>query len=154
MVKDNKFLHMTVGLPRSGKSTWARKQGMPMVNPDSIRLAMHGKTFYKKLEDLVWYHAGLAVESLFLAGHQDVILDATNLLRHKRDEWYGPWKRIFYVFNTSVEECIKRAIANNQQDLVSVISKMAAYNEPVSCPGETDGSVFYFNEHGYEIKKG
>ena len=35
-------LIVMVGLPRSGKTTWARKQGYPIVNPDSIRLAFHG----------------------------------------------------------------------------------------------------------------
>src|SRR5690554_6874569 len=32
------ILICTVGLPRSGKTTWARKQSYPIVNPDSIRL--------------------------------------------------------------------------------------------------------------------
>ncbi len=30
-------LILTVGLPRSGKTTWALEQGWPIVNPDSIR---------------------------------------------------------------------------------------------------------------------
>jgi len=37
-----KILILTVGLPRSGKSTWAAKKGFPIVSPDAIRLAMHG----------------------------------------------------------------------------------------------------------------
>jgi predicted kinase len=33
-------LILTVGLPRSGKTTWAKQQGVPMVNRDAIRLAL------------------------------------------------------------------------------------------------------------------
>ena len=33
-----KKLIMTIGLPRSGKSTWARTQACPIVNQDSIKL--------------------------------------------------------------------------------------------------------------------
>ena len=34
MIKGN--LLATVGLPRSGKSTWAKEQGFPIVSPDAI----------------------------------------------------------------------------------------------------------------------
>ena len=45
-----KEIIVTVGLPRSGKTTWAREQGYPIVNPDSIRLSLHGKRFELLLE--------------------------------------------------------------------------------------------------------
>lgn len=43
-----KKLILTIGLPRSGKSTWAKQQGCPVVNPDSIRLALHGKAYIQE----------------------------------------------------------------------------------------------------------
>ena len=75
----NKTLILTVGLPRSGKSTWAMQQGYPVVNPDSIRLALHGHRFREESEEHVWAIAKTMVNSLFIAGHDKVIVDATNI---------------------------------------------------------------------------
>src|SRR5258706_417694 len=55
----NVVLHNTlivmVGLPWSGKSTWAREQGnWPIVCPDEIRFALHGQRFIAEAEPWVW----------------------------------------------------------------------------------------------------
>ena len=41
---------------RSGKTTWARQQGVPIVNPDAIRPALHGQRFEPRAESVVWAH--------------------------------------------------------------------------------------------------
>ena len=41
---------------RSGKTTWARQQGVPIVNRDAIRLALHGQRFEPRAESVVWAH--------------------------------------------------------------------------------------------------
>ena len=71
-----KVLILTVGLPRSGKSTWAKKQGYPIINPDSIRLALHGEHFIEDAEPMVWTIAMYMTKALFLAGHNKIIIDA------------------------------------------------------------------------------
>jgi len=72
-----KKLIMTVGLPRSGKSTWARKQGHPI--------------------------AKYMVQSLFLAGHDTVILDATNTTAQRREEWDSTdWNVEYKLFETDM----------------------------------------------------
>ena len=122
-----KTLIMTVGLPRSGKSTYARKQGIPIVNPDSIRLALYGSggKFIDDAEPMIWCMAKYFVKALFLAGHDEVILDATNLTKKGRDFWDDPnWIRKFIRFDASKEECIKRAILDNRRDLLLIIVKM------------------------------
>lgn len=120
-----KILTLTVGLPRSGKSSWARKQGIPIVNPDSIRLALYGERFIEEAEPMVWCMAKYFVKALFLAGHDEVILDATNLTKKGRDFWDAPdWIRKFIRFDASKEECIKRAILDNRRDLLLIIVKM------------------------------
>ncbi len=125
------ILYMTIGLPRSGKSTWAKLQQVPTVNPDAIRLSVHGKPFDLKHEDLVWWTARIMVESLFKAGHRHVILDATNITRSRRDRWYtAEWERVFVSFGTSPEMCKKRAIASDMPYLVDVIEKMSGQYEP------------------------
>jgi predicted kinase len=64
----SKKLILTMGLPRSGKSTWAKQQSVPIVSPDAIRLAMTGQRWVGELEDMVWVVAKYMVRSLFLAG--------------------------------------------------------------------------------------
>jgi predicted kinase len=125
------LLVMTVGLPRSGKSTWARTRGYPVVCPDAIRLALHGTAFISDSEPMVWTLARYMVKSLFLAGHTIVILDAVNSTRKRRDEWKSPsWKRRYQVMKTSKEECLRRA--ENFPDLIPIIERMAAQFEPVT----------------------
>lgn len=115
-----------IGLPRSGKSTWARLSGYPIVNPDSIRLAIHGQAFFAPAEGLVWAIAHLMVAALFKAGHEVVVLDATNVTERRRNEWMKDADIIeFKVFMTPPEECIRRASDGGREDLIPVIQRMA-----------------------------
>jgi len=119
-----KVLKMTVGLPRSGKSTWAKQQNTPIVNPDSIRLALHGQRFLPEAEAMVWVMAKYMVKALFLAGHDTVILDATNITKSRRDEWKSKeWARQFIEIATSPEECLERAV--DDFDIQPIIKKMS-----------------------------
>lgn len=121
----NKLI-VLVGLPRSGKSTWAKASGFPMVNPDSIRLAMHGQAFYPPAEPLVWGIAHMMVDSLFMAGHETVVIDATNTTKKRRDEWVLPGVATeLKIFETTPKVCIERARAGNRLDLIPVIERMA-----------------------------
>lgn len=122
-----KNLILLVGLPRSGKSTWARKSGYPIVNPDSIRLALHGERFIKSFEPEVWTLTRRMVESLFIAGHDTVILDATNISRENRAEWgfTSKWCAHIHWIKTDKEECIKRAKKGDREDLIPIIERMA-----------------------------
>ncbi len=130
---DSKILICTMGLPRSGKTTWARSREWPIVNPDSIRLAIHGQRFLATAEPFVWATAHAMVRALFLAGHHTVILDATNLTKKRRAEWFdeSSWVTFFKVFDTPTEECIRRALATNDHEIVEVIERMAAQAEPL-----------------------
>ena len=133
--KDNqlidRLLTLTVGLPKSGKSTWAREQGVPIVNPDAIRLALHGNRFIGKAEPFVWAIAHVMVHALFLAGHKHVILDATNTTRKRRDEWKSDhWRRAVQIFGASLPTCVYRARAHGDEEIVPVIHRMAEQYEP------------------------
>jgi predicted kinase len=131
-----KTLVLTVGLPRSGKSSWAFGGSVdsPVVNPDAIRLAIHGHAFLPDAEPIVWTIAKYMVKALFLSGHNIVILDATNTTRKRRDEWKSNmWIRRYRMFNTPKEECIRRCMSpdNNRPDLIPIIERMAENFEPV-----------------------
>lgn len=124
---------MMVGLPRSGKTTRARQMGYPIVNPDSIRLAMHGQRFAALAEPMVWAVAKIMVRALFLAGHDMVTLDATNTTRKRRDEWKSSeWARTFDVVSASAEVCRERAMEANDTEILPVIDRMAAAWEPIA----------------------
>jgi predicted kinase len=125
----DKILHVTVGLPRSGKSTWAKKQGHPIVCPDAIRYALHGGEYNKAAERMVWTMAEYFITSLFAAGHDDVILDATNIDDRSRGRWVqhgarNNYEPSFVYIDTPVETCIARATEKGQSDLVPVIWMM------------------------------
>lgn len=121
-------LILTVGLPRSGKTTWAQSTEHPIVSPDAIRFALHGKPFIKQAEPWVWQIARTMVEALFLAGHKSVILDACNLHKQYREEWVSEnWTLDLVRFYTDRAECMKRARENDRGDLIPVIEKMLEY---------------------------
>lgn len=123
----------TMGLPRSGKSTWARafskKHGLPIVEPDAIRLALHGHKFIASAEPLVWATAQLMVASLFGAGHDVVLLDSTNVTRKRRDEWQKRFKTYWVPFLTDIATCEQRAAQIGDRDLLVVIRVMASTQE-------------------------
>ncbi len=131
-------LILTVGLPQSGKSTWARMQECPIVNPDSIRLALHGKPFIPESEPFVWAIAKCMVKALFLAGHATVVLDATNTTRKRRDEWKSSkWTREYFEFERDPVLCKTRAEvtcmdAEHLAGLIAAIDRMNAQYEPVA----------------------
>ena len=121
-----KKLFLTIGLPRSGKSSWSMKQGVPVVNPDAIRLVIHGQAFVREAEPMVWTIAKYMVKALFTAGHDNVIVDATNITRKRRDEWNGrEWGVECVNFTTPSALCLERAITSGRDDLVPVIKRMA-----------------------------
>lgn len=123
-------LVLTVGLPRSGKSTWALTKGYPIVCPDAIRMAMHGSAFNPETERMVWAIAHYMVKALFYSGHHIVILDATNTTRERRAEWKSlRWKRRYMLFQVSKEECLARAA--DRPDLWPIIERMATQFEKI-----------------------
>ncbi|HDZ36844.1 MAG TPA: hypothetical protein ENH62_00895 [Marinobacter sp.] len=132
----------TVGLPRSGKSTFAQAHGGPIVCPDAIRLALHGQRFAPEAEPHVWAIAKTMVRALFHAGHKVVILDATNNTRKRRDAWIdGQWTTIWKVIEADVDTCVIRAYRSDRQDIIPIIEKMAAEHEPLQDDEVAWGSI-------------
>jgi len=144
------MLIVLVGLPRSGKTTWARQQTeSPIVSPDAIRLALHGHAFIPSAEPFVWATAGLMVTSLFKAGHEEVIIDACNTTRKRRDVWsrfskdsegsiggflyrqIGEFNKKRQPTSANLDLCLKRAKDGDRDDLIPVIERMYQNFEPI-----------------------
>lgn len=118
-----------MGLPRSGKTTAARKLskilGAPIVNRDSIRLALHGQRYQKLAEPMVKAIALVMVRALFEAGHRVVIVDETNIRRSTRDFWCDEaWVTEILSVPTLPRVCLRRAKAVNDKAIQSVIKSM------------------------------
>jgi predicted kinase len=125
-MKESTYLILTVGLPRSGKSTWALAQGCPVVDTDAVRLAIHGTPWLASAEPLVWGIAKTMVVSLFKAGHPKVILSATSVTAARRREWDRMADKVeWQVFHTMPDECKRRALLTGQDYLIPVIERMA-----------------------------
>ena len=130
---DENQLILTVGLPYSGKTTWAAKQGCPIVSPDQIRLALHGRRYEQRAEEMVWTIARVMVRALFGAGHRRVIVDATHNSEKRRKPWASDdWFLRYQVFEATREECIARAKAVGDNEILPVIERMADQHEPVT----------------------
>ena len=132
----NKLI-MMMGLPRSGKSTWAKAQGFPIVSPDAIRLALTGQRWWSPIEHQVHATARTMVRALFLAGNDTVILDdaRTSLTKESREKWRAsddvPWKRYVQIIDERKGLCTSRAITAGQLDVIDVIEEMWQYRESV-----------------------
>lgn len=142
MTPNTAQLAIVCGLPQSGKSTYAKamqEAGWVRVNPDDIRLALHGRQMYAPAEDLVWANAKLAVRALLLSGHR-VVVDATNTTKKERDTWTSIAREFdvsleAFVIQTSVEECHRRNDASEKPVPPEVIDRMAERWEPVEEKG-------------------
>jgi tRNA uridine 5-carbamoylmethylation protein Kti12 len=124
------------GLPRSGKSTISRNLSQqlsaPVVNADSIRLALHGQVYERHAEPMVRAIKKIMIEALFGAGHEYVICDETHYSRAARDFVRdGDWDTYFYPVMTPANECLYRAERTQQPWLLSVIPEMVARYEPL-----------------------
>ena len=120
----SKTVVLTCGLPRSGKSTWSIKQGYPVVNRDSIRLALYGQPYIQEMESFVSNIEEVMVKSLFNAGHKIIIIDATHLKQKYIDYWKNRYNVCIKYFFTKIEICKERVIDTNKEYLISVIDRM------------------------------
>jgi len=131
-----KRLILLSGLPRSGKSTYAqnlvKQEGAVIVNPDSIRLAVHGQAYIAEAEPFIWAITYAMVDALFIAGHKVVVVDATNTTEKARKPWLDKFENredifvVWIIINTKKEICLERSKATNQGYLIPVIERMAA----------------------------
>lgn len=140
----NRLICLT-GLPRSGKSTMTARLrtilGCPVVNADSIRLALHGQRYQSLAESFVFAIREVMVRALFNAGHDTILYDETNYSRATRDRMKSTaWTSLYLEVPTSPEDCKARAIATGQPDLIPVIDSMWARRDPL---GPDEQSITY-----------
>ncbi len=105
-----------------------------MVCPDTIRRAIHGQQFIALAEPYVWAVAETMVRSLLREGH-NVIVDATNTTKKRRDVWVRVASEegkpfIGFWVDTPAEECIKRNKELNRIDPKIIQRMVDQFEEP------------------------
>lgn len=128
---------LMVGLPRSGKTTWAKEYvktnpSFVIVSPDTIRFALHGNRFIAEAEEFVWAIHYTMIKTLLLQGY-DIIVDATNTTDKRRKPYSYKFKGcniLTKVIFTSKKVCKERASSENDLEILSIIDKMAEQYEP------------------------
>ena len=126
------------GLPRSGKSTFAKNLmgDYVVVCPDDIRLALHGSAFIHSAEPFVWATAQIMVRALMITGH-NVLVDATHIRRERRLMWREYGKPDIYWVDTPKDICIARG-----PELEHVINRMAT---DFQAPTDGEGNIIHVN---------
>jgi len=114
-------LMVMCGLPRSGKSTYARKlmrDEIVVLCPDDFRKILTGKNFHGPAEEMVWSHVKIATRALL--PNYTVLIDATAITRGSRSQWVSMAKELgkdckpinfsitCYAFLTTFAECLRR----------------------------------------------
>jgi predicted kinase len=128
-----RLLCVTVGLPRAGQAAWAKRQGVPVVSLDAVRLAFQNRPFIQETEEWVWAVVRVMVRSLFFAGHDCVILESTFHLRRQREQWMSNdlWSTVFCRFCDSPGQCQEQAVQDNRPEMVPLIDRLAnSFEEP------------------------
>ncbi len=133
---------LMVGLPYSGKTTLAlelaKEHNAVIVCPDAVRLALHGERFIPQAESMVWAIAECMANAAFYAGHEYVIIDATNGTVERRARWtrvalvIGPTTVVALQAHATEELCHIRAQKALDTAIRPVIERMAASFEPVN----------------------
>lgn len=126
-------LYTMIGLPGSGKSTFASNHPeCVVVSTDAIRGELFGDESEQKNGKLVFDVAYARLAKAVEAGH-DAIFDATNVKSKSRAELFRRFPNVEHVaifVNTPFSVCKER---NNQRERrvpVSVIKRMAYQMEP------------------------
>jgi len=86
-MKVTRRLIVLVGLPGSGKSTWAERQGIVVLSSDAVRVLLTGSAEDQSANQLVFRVLRYLLAMRVKAGADATILDATSLTRRERKAW-------------------------------------------------------------------
>jgi predicted kinase len=121
-------LLVLVGLPGSGKSTWAKQQGLPTISSDAIRELLADDVTDQTIHRQVFQTVRFLVRQRLAIGRPVTCVDATHLTPRER----RPYFRIrgcrveAVFFDVPVELCQQRNAARQRVVPPDVIERMAA----------------------------
>lgn len=102
-----------VGLPASGKSAWAREQGIPALSSDALREWLADDATDQTIHREVFRHLRALLRTRIRIGRACTAVDATNLTPKERKPYLEIGRKLgarveAVVFDTPLEECLKR----------------------------------------------
>lgn len=147
------MIHMMVGLPGSGKTTYARRlqfeTGMPIASRDAIRTYVFGVEFQKDLEpyvdDIFW----ATLRSLAF-WDKDFIVDCTNLTKAGRADIISLRRPVTaHVFNCrDIEQCWERKHAAGAEMPKEAFDRLLLSFDPVQ---ESEGFFKVVSHNSREL---
>ena len=129
-------LYIMVGVPGSGKSTWAKNNliGIKYVSRDRVRFSLLSDTDeYFSKEKLVFQKFVDEISSNITNGYS-VVADATNLNRQSRFKLVSAintkqkYNIVFVYMNTSLETCLARNSTREGREKVPNLSIHSMYS--------------------------
>lgn len=136
-----KTIHMMIGIPGSGKTTFVNKfskeRNIYVVSTDIVRMSNPGI-----LESDVWPRVYKMIGEI-LDTNDEVIFDATNVTKKVRDrfkenvnKYITDYEIIGYYFPTNYTECIKRVAKRNESknELFLPLDVIESYGKTIYPP--------------------
>lgn len=126
---------LLVGLPGSGKSTWAARQGWNAISSDAIRLVLSDDMANQAIHARVFATLRYLLRQRLAIGCSLNCVDATHLTRAERKpyfsiaRWYGATLHAAY-FDCPISTALQRNRLRPRQVPESIIANMAARLEP------------------------
>lgn len=122
---------MLVGLPASGKSTWAANQTAPVLSSDTTRALLCGDETNQSINRLVFSTMREVLKRRVEAGAAETVIDSTALSPRERRCWIRlaelhdcDAEAVF--FDVPLEECLRRNALRARQVPEEVLRRMSA----------------------------
>ena len=146
-------LYMTVGLPGSGKSTWAKKQEhLTVISSDEVRAELYGSEEIQDNPAKVFQIVHSRVKEQLK--HGDVIMDATNLNARKRAGFLSQFsgaRKVAVLFATNYERVLEQNRKRERQVPEHVIQRMRESFQPPTKWEGWDEIRIVWNGEGYNF---
>jgi predicted kinase len=135
LLADARRVVILIGLPGSGKSTWAARQPYAAISTDELRRWLRDDATDQTIHRQVFAMAREFLRRRMELGAQVSIVDATSLLRKHRRPFiklaamYGCECEAIW-FKVSLDECLRRNAARARRVPEDVIVQLAARLQP------------------------
>lgn len=124
-----------VGLPASGKSTWAETQGTTVLSSDHVRQLLSDDVTNQQIHGQVFTTMRYLLRKRLELAAPLTIIDATNLRPKHRKPWIKVARSMgaeveAMFFDTPLEECLRRNAVRSRIVPAEAIFQMAATLRP------------------------